>query len=321
MFMAGVHHNLGADAPIPKLLPPAVVNDPSLPLVSIVTPSYNQGQFIRETIESVLAQDYPNIEYLIVDGGSQDSTLDVLRQYHQRIHWISEPDSGQADAVNKGIAMTHGAIVAWLNSDDVYVPGAVSCAVGHLLAQPEAALLYGQAEEIDHTSAITRRYTHIDPFDLQRLIHSLDFIVQPATFFRRTSFLAVGGLDTSLHYCLDYDLWIKLALRFPILHTWDVLARSRVYPETKTASGGLERLKEMERMIRRYGRPLLPSIYYREMISACLHAGIRSLAARDWHEWWWAWRRGGFYLAAILVRGRYAMETSRNRRSAIGKSR
>jgi glycosyltransferase involved in cell wall biosynthesis len=240
----------------------------------------------------------------VIDGGSTDATPAILREYagDPRFHWLSEVDRGQADAVNKGMALTRGEIVAWLNSDDVYAPGAVSHAVEILLAHPEAALLYGQAEEIDHTGAITRLYMHIGPFDLQRLIHCLDFIVQPATFFRRVPFLAVGGLDTSLHYCLDYDLWIKLALRFPVLHTVAVLARSRVYPETKTARGGLERLLEMERMIRRYGRPLLPSIYYSEMIRACLRAGMCSLAARDWRAWWRTWWRGGFYLAAVLVR-------------------
>jgi glycosyltransferase involved in cell wall biosynthesis len=300
--MAAMHHNLGADDPTPEFHPPAIVKDPSRPLVSIVTPSYNQGQFIREAIESVLTQDYPNIEYLVVDGGSRDSTLDVLRCYHRRVRWISEPDGGQADAINKGVAMTRGDIVAWLNSDDVYTPGAVSRAVEEIQAYPAVALVYGQAEEIDRSGAVIGPYTQIGPFDLQRLIHRLDFIVQPATFFRRAPFLAVGGLDTSLSYCFDYDLWIKLSLRFPAHYIPEVLARSRVYPETKTASGGLERLKEIERMIRRYGRYILPSLYYGEMVRTCLRAGLRALAVRDWRRWVSAWGRGGFYLAAILVR-------------------
>jgi glycosyltransferase involved in cell wall biosynthesis len=274
----------------------------NLPLVSILTPSFNQGTFIADAIESVLSQDYPHIEYLVVDGGSRDSTLDVLRRYNRRVRWLSEPDAGQADAINKGIALTRGDILAWLNSDDVYTPGAVSRAVEEILTHPAAALVYGQAEEIDQAGAVTRLYTHVGPFDLQRLIHCLDFIVQPATFFRRTAFMAVGGLDASLHYCLDYDLWIKLGLRYPVCYIPEVLARSRVYPETKTATGGLERLTEIERMIGRYGRPILPSFYYSEMVKACWRAGLLALIARDWRQWCSAWGRGGFYLAAALVR-------------------
>jgi glycosyltransferase involved in cell wall biosynthesis len=272
------------------------------PLVSIITPSFNQGAFIAEAIESVLAQDYPNIEYLIVDGGSRDSTLDVLRRYQQRVRWLSEPDGGQADAINKGLALTRGDIVAWLNSDDVYAPGAVSRAVEAILAHPAAALVYGQAEVIDRSGAVIGPHPYIEPFDLQRLIHHLDFIVQPATFFRRAPLMAVGGLDAGLHYCLDYDLWIKLALRHSVHFIPEVLARERVYSERKTASGGLERLKEIERMIRRYGRPILPSFYYGEMVRACWSAGLQALAARDWRRWWSVWWRGGFYVAAVLIR-------------------
>jgi glycosyltransferase involved in cell wall biosynthesis len=281
-----------------------LIADPALPLISIVTPSYNQGRFIRATIESVLAQDYPNLEYWVVDGGSTDATLAIVREYEddRRFHWLSEPDHGQADAINKGVALTHGDIVAWLNSDDVYAPGAVARAVAEILAHPEAALVYGQAELIDRAGAVIGSYTQVEPFDLQRLIHRLDFIVQPATFFRRAPFMAVGGLDASLHYCLDYDLWIRLALRYPVHYIPEVLARAREYPETKTATGGLERLTEIERMIRRYGRPILPSLYYGEMVRACWRAGLRALYARDWRRWLPAWGYGGFYLAAALVR-------------------
>ena len=272
------------------------------PLVSIITPSFNQGAFIEEAINSVLAQDYPYVEYLVVDGGSTDGTLDILRRYEPHVRWISEPDAGQADAINKGVRLTSGDILAWLNADDLYAPGALTRAVGELQAHPRAAFVYGQGEFIDRAGTTIGLCTQVEPFDLHRLIHHLDFVVQPATFFRRAPFMAVGGLDASLRYCLDYDLWIRLALRYPVRYLPELLARVRVYPETKTASGGLERLNEIERMIRRYGRCRLPVLFYGEMIETCWRAGLRALASGEWGGAWARWRRGAFYGAAFVVR-------------------
>ncbi len=272
------------------------------PLVSIVTPSFNQGEFIAATIESVLAQDYPHINYLVVDGGSTDGTLDVLRSYGERIRWLSEPDGGQADAVNKGIARTRGPIVAWLNADDVYLPGAVTRAVAELEKHPEAGLVYGNAEFIDRAGTTLGPCPQVEPFSLNRLIHHLDFIVQPATFFHRAAFDAVGGLDAGLRYCLDYDLWIRLARHAPVRYLPTTLAQARIYPETKTASGGLERLDEIERMIRRHGRALLPNLFYGEMVKASWRAGLRALASGRFRCGADAWRRGAFYSGAYLFR-------------------
>ena len=127
--------------------------DASLPLVTIVTPSYNQGQFIRATIDSVLTQDYPAVEYLVVDGGSTDGTIDILRSYGDRVRWTSGPDAGQTDAIHRGFAAATGKYIAWLNSDDVYLPGAISAAVAELEAHPGTGLLYGGAEFIDRDGA------------------------------------------------------------------------------------------------------------------------------------------------------------------------
>jgi glycosyltransferase involved in cell wall biosynthesis len=272
------------------------------PLVSIVTPSFNQAAFIAATIESVLAQDYPRIEYLVVDGGSTDTTLDLLGRYGDRVRWVSEPDNGQADAINKGIALTRGAIVAWLNADDLYLPGAIARAVAELQAHPHAALVYGQAQFIDRGGALLGACSQVEPFNLDRLIDDLDFIVQPAAFFRRDAFLAVGGLDAQLRYCLDYDLWIKLALRYQVRYLPRVLARVRIYPTTKTASGGLERLEEIERMIRRYGRRRLPALFYGEMVRACWVGARTALAARDWRRFGAVGRRGALYSLALGLR-------------------
>lgn len=272
------------------------------PLVSIVTPSFNQGEFIADAIDSVLAQDYSAIEYLVVDGGSTDATLDVLRGYGQQVRWISERDAGQADAINKGFARARGAILAWLNADDRYLPGAVVHAVAALQAQPQAALAYGQADFIDRAGRLLGPCSQVEPFSLDRLIHQLDFIVQPAAFFRSEAFAAVGALDQSLRYCLDYDLWIRLAQRYSVCYLPARLAQVRVYPETKTASGGLPRLDEIERMIARYGRRRLPMLFYGEMVRACWRAGWRAVGAGQLRYGTCTLWRGLRYLVGYLFR-------------------
>src|SRR5437016_2863998 len=178
-----------------------------LPLVSVVTPSFNQEEYIEATIRSVLGQDYPAIEYIVVDGGSGDSTIEILKRYQGKLTWTSEKDAGQADAINKGFARARGEIVAWLNSDDTYEPGAISAAVGYLRAHPDVAMVYGEANFIDAAGKFIGRCAHVEEFDAGRLVNYSDFIVQPASFFRRSALEAVGGLDPSLHYAMDYDLW------------------------------------------------------------------------------------------------------------------
>ncbi|MFN8568381.1 MAG: glycosyltransferase [Kouleothrix sp.] len=155
--------------------------------------------------------------------------------------------------MNTGFARTRGTLLAWLNADDVYMPGAVSRAVAALQAHPAAALVYGQADFIDRRGVRLGPCPQVEPFDLARLIHQLDFIVQPATLFRRSAFEAVGGLDATLRYCLDYDLWIKLALRYPVHYEPAVLACARIYPETDCQRGA-GAARRIRRMIGRYGR-------------------------------------------------------------------
>lgn len=203
-----------------------------LPLVSIITPSFNQGRFIRETIESVLSQDYPKLEYLVMDGGSTDETLEILRSYDARLTWRSGPDGGQAEAVNTGIRLAQGQILGWLNSDDTYLPGAVSAAVSYLTAYPDTAMVYGDAHYIDEQNRVIGVYPTED-FDQHRLAKAC-FICQPAAFFRRSAVETVGGLDPGLQYCMDYELWIRLGRRFRIDRIPHTLANTRQYPQTKT---------------------------------------------------------------------------------------
>lgn len=239
------------------------------PLVSIITPSYNQGKFIRQTIESVLGQDYPNIEYIVVDGGSTDDTRQILEEYSDWINWISENDQGQSDAINKGFHMAKGEILGWINSDDCYESGAVSAAVALFEKKPDAAMVYGKGYIIDVAGNKTKPFKYTVPFDLWSLINIWDYIMQPATFFRADAIKSVGYLNRKLQWTMDWDLWIRLALNYEVIYTNCFLACSREYAETKTSTGGIARLDEIKSLQQQYTRQSEPYgyliYYYTEM--------------------------------------------------------
>ena len=223
------------------------------PLVSIVTPSYNTGRYIGDAVRSVLSQDYPNIEYLVMDGGSTDNTVDVLKSFGPRVNWVSEKDKGQSDAVNKGFAKAKGSIFGWLNSDDTYAAGAVSAAVEFLWSHPEVDAVYGDANFTDANGKVIGPCVHVEPFREHRLLHYTDFIVQPTVFFRRSAFEGVGGVDTSLHWCMDYDLWLKMVDRgYKLAYLQRHLADFRWLADNKTATGDWGRLREIEKVVARY---------------------------------------------------------------------
>jgi glycosyltransferase involved in cell wall biosynthesis len=185
------------------------------PLVSIVTPSYNQSAFIKETIESVLSQDYPAFEYWVIDGGSTDGSLEIIRQYQDRLSgWISEPDQGQAEAINKGLLRTSGEIVAWLNSDDLYRPHAIRSAVQTLQKHPEVGLVYSNVDSIDEDGVIFNRMTY-EQWNLADLM-AFKILGQVSVFFRRSVLEKAGLLDLSYHYLLDHHLWLRMAIHAPI---------------------------------------------------------------------------------------------------------
>jgi GT2 family glycosyltransferase len=205
------------------------------PLVSIVTPSFNQGQFLRRTIESVLNQTYPHIEYLVVDGGSTDESVRILESYGRRFWWVSEPDAGQADALNKGFARCRGSLRAYLNSDDVLLPAAVERVVAYLQSYPDWDLLYGRAYHIDTDDRRMSAYPTA-PFSLRRLAET-SCICQPAAFWRAELAARLGPFKPRLHYCLDFEYWLRAARAgAKLVHVDDVLALSRLHPQTKTAS-------------------------------------------------------------------------------------
>jgi len=231
-----------------------------VPLVTVVTPSFNQARFIRQTIDSVLTQSYPRIEYLVIDGGSTDETTAILRSYGDRLSWVSESDGGQTDAINKGWRRARGTIVAYLNSDDTYLPGAVETAVAGLRAHAEAGAVYGEGYHVDESGRVIDRYP-TEPFDLARLADTC-FICQPTVFLRREVVERLGYLDGSLRYCMDYDLWIRLARVSRFVHVPEYLATTRLHADAKTLAQRAPVHDEILRTVHRhFGRVTSPWVY------------------------------------------------------------
>ena len=218
------------------------------PLVSIITPSYNQAAYLEQTILSVLNQDYPQIEYIIIDGGSTDSSVDIIRRYESNLaYWTSEPDSGQADAINKGLARASGEYVAWLNSDDVYLPGAISRAIATFAEFPEAGMVYANGIGIDkgRNPIAWPKYGQYSLLDLlsMRIIH------QPTVFMRRKIVESVRGLDPTYHLLMDHHLWIRIARLAPLVFVNEYWAGARRHSQAKNTVQRLGFAAEARRII------------------------------------------------------------------------
>lgn len=232
------------------------------PKISIITPSLNQGSFIQETIESVLAQNYPNLEYLIMDGGSTDNTLDVLALYSGRLHWVSEKDDGQTHAINKGLSRSSGDIVTYLNADDLLLPGALHTVAHIFMTVPHVVWTTGKCRIIDEANREIRSLiTAYKNFWLH--IHSrpallvMDYISQPATFWRADLLTRLGFLDENLHYVMDYDYWLKLYAESPPVFIPEYLAAFRLHVHSKTTAktsmeGARQYCEEESTVIQRY---------------------------------------------------------------------
>lgn len=200
--------------------------------VSIITPSFNQSPYLEQTIRSVLEQGIPSLEYFVIDGGSTDSSVEIIRKYEKKLTgWVSEPDKGQADAINKGIQRAGGEIVAWLNSDDFYLPGAIQKAVNTFHEHPEAGLVYGDVLSVD-AEGQTFNIQHFRQYDLTDLM-SFRIISQPAVFMRRSILEQAGPLDASYHMLLDHHLWLRMARLAAIVYIPETLAAARYHAEAK----------------------------------------------------------------------------------------
>ena len=239
-------------------------NNNQYPLVSIITPSYNQAIYLEDTIQSVLIQNYPNLEYIIIDGGSTDGSVEIIKNYADKysfIKWITEKDQGQSDGINKGFKIAKGDIVAWLNSDDTYCNGAIYNSVKYLVEHPDVILVYGNANLIDQNNRILEQFPYAEEFSLDRLINHNLFIMQPTAFWRKELFDVIGYLDVDLKYTMDWDFWIRAGSKFKLAYYPVLIANTREYPTTKTFGGGFERLREIRKIFDKYSNRKYPPLY------------------------------------------------------------
>lgn len=221
--------------------------------VSIVTPSFNQGAYLEETIRSVLLQGYDDLEYIIIDGGSSDESVEIIRKYEPWLaYWVSEPDNGQSDAINKGFARATGQVMGWLNSDDVYAPGALHHVTRQFVADVECELVYGRGWYLDESSARTGACSWIRAYDRDLLL-TFNFILQPAAFWRRSLWERVGPLDASLNWAMDWEWLIRATRVTAPCHLNHELAGWRITEGIKTTSGGERRREELAAISRTYG--------------------------------------------------------------------
>jgi len=263
------------------------MNTNQLPIISIVTPSYNQGSYLEETILSVLEQGYPALEFFIFDGGSTDGSLDIIQKHQDRLtFWESKPDRGQSHAINKGFRMASGEIVAWLNSDDLLAPGALKVVAQAWQQNPGVGLITGQTEIIDQAGKPTGNIFGSEPNVINSLLSSENPVSQPSTFFSTSALKEVGFLDETLHMSMDWDLWLRIGARYPTLFIPKMLSKSRNWEMTKTRTqlvrSGPEHIRIVKNFIKQNPDFLTPMQKRQALGSGYLRKGRLDYEAGKW---------------------------------------
>jgi glycosyltransferase involved in cell wall biosynthesis len=262
---------------------------PEHPRISVITPSLNQGRFIERTIRSVLSQGYPDLEYIVVDGGSTDGTHEILRRYEGRLRWLSGGDNGQSDAINKGIRLSTGEIIAYLNSDDTYEPGALETVAAYFASHPSALWATGRCRMIDeedreirglitsYKDMLLSRYSY-------RLLLITNFISQPATFLRRRAIAEFGLFDPAHHLVMDYDYWLRIGRVHRPGIIEERLACFRVHGASKTSSSFRRTFRqELEVSRMRSGSRLINVLHYANYLGICALYGALGVASKYAH--------------------------------------
>ncbi len=232
-----------------------------LPKISIVIPTLNQARFIEETIQSVLSQNYPNLEVIVLDGGSTDNTLDILKKYEHFLNWISEPDNGQVDAINKGLKMVSGDVVAYMNSDDIYTPNTLLTVGQYFLDHPDAKIVTGKCLNINENGIEVRRMIKLyKNFWLMLGIDScltiLDYVSQPSTFWRMELVHSIGYFNGQFRNAMDYDYWLRVTKHHKLNFINQYLAKFRIYPTSITSSNSRAQYDDELRVANLYASPL-----------------------------------------------------------------
>jgi glycosyltransferase involved in cell wall biosynthesis len=243
-----------------------------LPKISIITPSYNQAEFIKRTIDSVLSQKYPNLEYIVMDGGSTDKTVEILNKYGSKIIWKSEKDKGQGDAINRGFIMATGDLIAYLNSDDTFAPGALKSVSEFYLKNPDSHWFFGKCKIVDEKDKeIRKKITAYKNFWLTKYNYQtlliLDYISQPATFWTRGAYKKIGEFNEKEYWELDYEYWLRLGKKYEPKFIDKYLANFRVHKKAKTSLGVKHFWQEFEVAKRYTNNPLILGLHLVNFLS------------------------------------------------------
>lgn len=277
------------------------------PLVTVVTPTLNQAGFLEQTILSVISQDYPQVEYIVADGGSTDQTKKILQKFSDQLVWISQEGLRQSEAINTGWSQGKGEILAWLNSDDFYLPGAISAAVSHLQMHKTVGAVYGDCSYIDDKSEFLSRYP-TQSFNYPELVRTaINYIPQPATFIRRAAWELVGGLDENLEFIMDFDLWLRIGKSFALTYVPQDFASLRLHPGAKSLAS-----------LESFG-PELIRVYQRYFTSQSLPQHIRGLQSEAMSRAFYIAADSSFWAGRSKRARKYALEAMKIHPRSIPK--